>query len=431
MKPKICIFLVLSFISGSYLRAQDYLITFEGSGESTTVSSVIVSNLTQGTEIEMDGSKVLHLVAVLTDVEPISDSKTAGVVFYPNPMKDYTKMLFTLTEPSETIITFYDLSGKKILIEQDFLMAGPHTYKIEGLAGGIYVASVRSGKYFFSGRLVTSGSQGSTAKMVYENQTVPQEMKISSKGINEDIMMQYNDGDLLQFTGISGNYTSIITDTPEESKIIMFNFIECTDGDGNDYPVVETGKGDAKCPKQFWMGANLKTTRYNDKTPVNLVSDENIWSRLGTGAMCWYNNNEDDYKDIYGALYNWYSAGSEKLCPVGWHVPTDHDWTILIYYLDGSSVAGGKLKETGTDHWLSPNTGATNISGFTALPGSYRKEDGLFHTSGDTGLWWSATENDTQAGTAWSRAMFYNNDDVKRTYHNTKSGLSVRCVKDN
>jgi uncharacterized protein (TIGR02145 family) len=141
-----------------------------------------------------------------------------------------------------------------------------------------------------------------------------------------------------------------------------------TDADGNYYNIVTIGT-------QTWMAENLETTKYNDGNNIPNISDNVAWSNLTTPGYCWYNNDDSTYKNLYGALYNWYTVNRGKLCPIGWHVPTDAEWTTLTTYLGGESVAGGRLKETGTMHWVSPNVGAINETGFTALPGSCRDFD--------------------------------------------------------
>ena len=120
------------------------------------------------------------------------------------------------------------------------------------------------------------------------------------------------------------------------------------------------------------MAENLKTTKYRDGTSIPLVTENTAWLNLTTPGYCWYNNDAAHYKSTYGALYNWYvlnagSNGWKNVCPTGWHVPTDAEWTTLTTYLGGESIAGGKLKETGTSHWLSPNTVATNETGLHTL----------------------------------------------------------------
>jgi uncharacterized protein (TIGR02145 family) len=192
------------------------------------------------------------------------------------------------------------------------------------------------------------------------------------------------------------------------------------DMDGNVYYVITIGT-------QIWIEENLKTTRYKDGTNIPLVTDYVAWANLSPG-FCWYNNNEASYKDTYGALYNWYTVNTGKLCPTGWHVPTDADWTTLINYLGGEIVAGGKLKEIGTTHWTTPNTGATNQDGFLALPGGYRDFDGTFFYIGNVGNWWSSSAID--ANSAFNRLIRYNETYVDRGGPTKTLGNSVRCVKD-
>lgn len=197
-----------------------------------------------------------------------------------------------------------------------------------------------------------------------------------------------------------------------------------TDQDGNVYKTVTIGT-------QTWMAENLRTTVYNDGTAIPMVTDNTAWDNLSTEAYCNYNNTSNtDTIATFGRLYNWYAVNSGKLAPKGWHVPTDAEWTQLTTYLGGESVAGGKLKETGTTHWISPNTGATNETGFTALPGGGRGQDGAFGNVGYSGTWWSATGSGSGATYAWHRTMTNDLSDVLRPVNYLKFGFPVRCVKD-
>ena len=195
-----------------------------------------------------------------------------------------------------------------------------------------------------------------------------------------------------------------------------------TDIDGNVYTTVTIGT-------QVWMAENLKTTKYNDGTKIPNVTDNNEWKNLSSAAYCWYNNDINN-GNIYGALYNWHAINTGKLCPAGWHVPTDSEWTELIDYLGGKNVAGGKLKETNTTHWKKPNTGATNETCFTALPGGNHNFNGYFDTIDSYGLWWSVTEYEHLTNNAWYRRIIYNGSNVYRSYGNKDNGFSVRCVRD-
>ena len=205
------------------------------------------------------------------------------------------------------------------------------------------------------------------------------------------------------------------------SGAITKDTTKITDIDGNIYNTVKIGT-------QIWMAENLKVIHLNDGTGIPLVTDAATWNNLPTPGYCWYNNNESTYRDTYGALYNWYTAKTGKLCPSGWHIPSDAEWTILTNYLGGLSVAGGKMKEAGTAHWLSPNTGATNESGFTGLPAGYRdKTTGSFLNIGSYALWWSSTE--IISTDSWGRGLYHLDATVYRYNYYNNHGFSVRCVK--
>jgi uncharacterized protein (TIGR02145 family) len=195
-----------------------------------------------------------------------------------------------------------------------------------------------------------------------------------------------------------------------------------TDIDGNQYTTVIIGT-------QEWMAENLRTNTYANGDPIPNVTDANQWQNLTTGAWAHYNN-DSQYENPYGKLYNWYTvADPRNVCPTGWHVPSDAEWTVLSDYLGGESVAGGKMKSTGTQYWQSPNTDATNESGFSGLPGGYRYINGTFNLIGYYGYWWSSTEYGTFS--AWLRTLDYYIGDVYGNYPSKTDGLSVRCLRDN
>ena len=150
---------------------------------------------------------------------------------------------------------------------------------------------------------------------------------------------------------------------------------------------------------------------------------------MTTPGYCWYNNDEITNKNTYGALYNWYAVNTGKLCPIGWHVPSNADWTTLSNYLGGMDIAGGKLKEFGLIHWNSPNIGATNESGFTLLPSGYRNLSGIFIFLGDYGYWWSSTG--TESNCALYRSLNYNTSKIYTNNLSKIGGFSVLCLRDN
>jgi uncharacterized protein (TIGR02145 family) len=198
-----------------------------------------------------------------------------------------------------------------------------------------------------------------------------------------------------------------------------------TDIDGNVYNTVTIGT-------QVWMKENLKVTHYRNGDIIPLVTDDTLWGFRIKGARCYYNNDSITNAPIYGALYNWYTVvDSSELCPIGWHIPADTEWTKLTTYLGGNSVAGGKLKENGNTHWITPNTGATNISGFTALPCGSRTPypypfDFDYYGIGYFGNWWSSTF-DAYSASAWK--LYYNYDGLYTVDTNKYNGYSVRCIR--
>ena len=194
-----------------------------------------------------------------------------------------------------------------------------------------------------------------------------------------------------------------------------------TDIDGNLYQTVVIGT-------QIWMAENLKTTHYRDGSAIPLITLNTAWNGLTSGAYCAFNNNITNLT-IYGALYNWFAVvDTRNICPTGWHIPTDIEWTTLTSFLGGLNIAGGKMKEIGISHWMSPNNGANNYSGFTALGGSLRDYIGVFGNSGQYGYWWSSTENNTT--TALNRKLFNDNSSIAVGVNYKLDGFSARCIKD-
>ena len=238
--------------------------------------------------------------------------------------------------------------------------------------------------------------------------------------------MQYWDGTqwVMIPVGTPGQVLTLST-----SNVPMWSAPACggiTDADGNIYHAVTIGT-------QTWMVENLKTTRYNDGSAIPLDTNSSTWGNLTTGAYCWYDNDSTN-KTPYGALYNWFAVNTGKLAPTGWHVPTDSEWTVLTTYVDntyygGVDSAGGALESAGTTYWLSPNTGATNSSGFSALPGGRRShfDGGTFNYIGYYGYWWSSMAGGAGSWFSFIGRMYAN---MIQNISSNSFGFSVRCVRD-
>jgi uncharacterized protein (TIGR02145 family) len=249
----------------------------------------------------------------------------------------------------------------------------------------------------------------------------------------------------------------IITPPPGPASTACGSTTSVSDVDGNNYNTVAIGT-------QCWTKENLRVTKYNDGiTPIDfdasggpLGNVSQTWSVRSAGAFTIYDNETSTQTNAtnYGFLYNWYAAAgiitsggspTKNICPLGWHVPTDAEWTILIQTLDPSqlvnsgniltlngsqsTIAGGKLKAKGTTFWSSPNQDATDETGFSALPGGYRQNSGGFNDILYTANFWSATAFD--ATFAWKRYLYYFDGDIYREYNvcEKETGMSVRCLK--
>ena len=191
-----------------------------------------------------------------------------------------------------------------------------------------------------------------------------------------------------------------------------------TDVDGNIYHYVTIGT-------QVWMVENLKTTKYRNGESITILTSDATWSSATGGSFCYYNNDLAN-KDIYGVLYNWHAVSdSRNIAPAGWHIPSDAEFNTLRTYEGGEGAAGAKLKETGFTHWNSPNTGATNESGFTALPGGFRNPDGTFANIGKSTYWYTSTLGSIFGLYNTSTQMYYGFGGSVKV-----GGYSIRCLRD-
>ncbi len=195
-----------------------------------------------------------------------------------------------------------------------------------------------------------------------------------------------------------------------------------TDIDGNVYHTI------TNC-NQTWTKTNLNVSKYRNGDIIPQVTDATQWETLTTGAWCYYNNDPANGV-IYGKLYNWYAISDIRgIAPTGYHIPSDTEWTTLTNCLGGQALSGGKMKETGTIHWISPNTSADNSSDFSGLPGGYNY--GNFNDIGSRGFWWSSSEFITQNESyGFYRALYFNYGATDSSYTFKTTGYSVRCIKD-
>jgi uncharacterized protein (TIGR02145 family) len=394
-------------------QAQDYLLSFAGSGATTEIDTIKVDNLTSGTTVTLNGGDILHLTSAAGIVS--RDIANGALQIYPNPVIGQSMLTFNAPESGNAVICLVDLSGKTVYQKNTLLSRGTNIFLVSGINQGLYFVKVTGKNYSSSTKLVSLSN--------LQNRTVIEDVSSENnipdshlKSVEATVDMPYTNGDQLLFKGISGIYSTIVTDVPVSSKTITFNFAACTDYDGNNYTIVEIGS-------QTWMAENLNVgTRINGSV-----------SQTNNGIIEKYCYDDNDANcAVYGGLYQWlearqYLPQGQGICPTGWHFSTDAEWTTLTNNLGGGSVAGGNMKETGTSHWLSPNTSATNHSGFTAIPGGLSYNGGFGNLTLSARFWTS-----DYFPTSWAicRSLQYNDDKVIDFMGPETIGYSVRCIKD-
>ncbi len=430
------LFMFMFFFQG--INSQDYLITFSGSGQSNTVESVEVKNIDQQETLILSGTDTLHLlhnvgVGHLNSVHE-------NMIIYPNPADHECRLELHQTGPGKVNIEIYDISGRLSMSNSIQLTAGMHAFTISGLKAGIYLVKVKSPKHTYSRRLLSASSFNSMPDIRYDGIVQDSKAARQLKRTSNMVAMQYNEGERLVFKAISGDYAHTKSLVPIKSQDIDFEFIDCIDGDGNHYGVVSIGE-------QIWMAENLKTQK--DAAGNNIT------------RYCYDNNT--DYCSWYGGLYLWSTlmngdgssnsnpSGVQGICPTGWHVPSDAEWTQLVDYVvaqgypnnDVTNGAGNALKSCRQENsplggdcnttvhprWNSNlNHHGFDLFGFAMFPGGFRSTDGNYLYLGVNGYPWSSSENSSMH--AWGRYIYHIYGHIHRNTLYKTGGFSIRCLRD-
>jgi len=420
-----CILSLLIMFSFSIkTEALNYNITFTGN---QPLSSVEVQNLTKGTKITVPSGDVLVLVDVLSGVnQPVGTEN--DIAIYPNPMQEKATVSFFAPKTGTVQLNVFGVDGRNVTSVNSPLLAGYNSFQLS-LAPGAYILKVNGDGYSYAQRVISKGSgiEKPFLSFISHQKATNSQPKKSKSNVTS---MQYSTGDQMLYRGISGNNSTVVTDKLTESKTINFNFVECKDADDNHYSVVTIGT-------QTWMVENLKTTKY--RNGESIPSPAGPWNQLTTGAQTAYDNNAANATK-YGLLYNWFSVNdSRNIAPVGWHVATHDDWSVLADYVHnnpGSSISGAKSLAATTDWAIDASAGAVgnnltlnNSNGFSALPSGYRTNIVLFNEIGRYSYWWSSTTYD--AGHAWGRFMYYDSNGVTGYHFNDMhESYAVRCIRD-
>jgi uncharacterized protein (TIGR02145 family) len=274
------------------------------------------------------------------------------------------------------------------------------------------------------GTLLSELQLNATADVNGSFEYIPSHNTALPEGTNQILKVKFTPSDLSTYNSVSKTVTINVTHGSASTFNATLAYDTVSDSDHNLYKTIQIGT-------QTWMAENLRTTKYRNGDVIPEVTINASWKDLTSGAYCNYENTTDlDKIATQGRLYNWFAVSDVRnLAPKGWHVATDAEWTTLATFLGGATIAGGKVKETGTTHWNTPNAGATNSSGFTALPSGRREySDGTFLNMGYNGFWWTSSPYNPDY--SWYRQMRYDVATIEPANFHKQYGFAVRCVKD-
>ena len=433
---------LLSIFCALDAAGQDYMIDFSGNG--VPVEIVIVENLSTGQSVTLNGSDILHLKGV-TGI--IDYSTLGGMKIYPNPVNsnNYATIEFNPPSPGEAVISVFDLSGRQVARMDSYLENSAQEFRVSNVSRGFYIINITGVDYQLSGKLVSdrnSGGQISIEKVTGNMISDVKEIK-SARHTQGIVVMFYSPGERLKFTAVSDNARTTLTEIPDQSTTLNFELLAVADADDNAYHIVELGD-------QSWIEENLKTTRFSDGSLIPIVTDNTLWSNLTTPGYSWYNNDEETFKDPYGALYNGFTVGAGKVCPEGWHVPTVDEWISMKDYLvvngfnyadNQEAVAKSIASKTGwdvpqpflyqgslipvPDDVVGKNQQNNNSTGFNGFPAGIRGPDGSFSAIGAETVWYSASGTTTAA----DFSIASSSADLQQAYDYRSAGFSIRCIK--
>ena len=440
MKPLRYLPLAFASILPAALAAQ-VVITFEGTrqGDPIPLDSIHVENLTGSGDTTIyypDHELVLDLSTGVRD----HNGDAAPIRSMPNPFGGSTEIMVTSTG-GEMLLAVHDAMGREVAARRVDAPVGLHRFRYGSGMPGLQIVSVEQNGQRRTLRMVAAeGTCNALSELTH--------LGGSGMAKSDRSLFMWQPGDELRYIGYASNdtavFSGVIEHTPVVSTTRTFTFFGVTcpdaptvmDADGNVYPVVRIGE-------QCWMGTNLRTTQYSDGSAISNVTDNSAWLQVGaTGAWSNYENSAA-HGATYGRLYNWYAATDPRgVCPMGWHVPTDAEWKQLESTLGmpadelnsagtrgEAQNVGGMLKSSAV--WNAPNTGATNETGFSGLPGGARGgfDEGTFFNLGTHGEWWTSS-NYGEFNFAVRRQMRHSNGGIGRFGYYKGNGYCIRCLRD-
>ena len=447
--------LALGLIVSAFGQKPTMELTFtaENSGQYVPMDSILIENLTQGGDTTLYAPDTVLVLDYTTGINEIDLSNNSFSISqnYPNPFEVKTTVSLYLPEKENIKIVVRDIIGRELTHYENILNRGNHNFAFYPGKEKYYLLTVTGNQTSQTIKMLNTGSNAANGEKCKIDYTSSNGNASGYKSQRVKNNFGFNLGDELMFTAYAsttiGNLGSgVIFGTPVTNTIYEFNIIgglRCpgmptiTDIDGNTYNTVQIGD-------QCWMAENLKTTTYSSGNPIPNVTDATNWSNLTTGAYVWFDN-DISWKGPYGGLYNWYATiDANGLCPTGWSVPTDDEWSALTDFIGGTgsphgnevkscrqvnSPLGGDCSTSEHPRWNEDNGDwGSDDYGFLGLPGGFRNDYGAFDDIGDYGYWWSSTEFSSDL--AWTRSLIYDYGYVNVVAFNERNGFSVRCLRD-
>ncbi len=337
--------------------AFNYVVGFAGKGASTEVSSVLVQNITKGTSVTVPSGHVLHLTDGLTTVEGMVQENEGGLTVF-SDRSGRADLEFQVPAPGMTSIGLFSPDGRKLASLSAALEAGRFRFNLT-LPEGVCIVRVQGNGFTYATKLVSRGAAGNAARIVSEGgvkDSAPARVQSVSA-----VSMDYSPGDRIIFRATSGTMITLVSEVITADKTIEFNFVPCTDANGNHYATITIGD-------QVWMAENLKATKYADGTDITLRASQAEFLAdpdRRTTPICRYFNDDPATKDIAGLAYKYQTIHHKDLCPEGWHIPDHFEWRTLRDAISLQTLERyNSIRRTGP-YWS--NSGATNASGFSAV----------------------------------------------------------------
>lgn len=454
MKPQILLTcFLLSILGVSLAQKPTLVLSFSANniGQVVPLDSILIENLTQVGDTTLYAPDTLLMLDYITSQHEnaISGEKELTVTQnYPNPMAEQTKVDVYLPESTTISVRINDPVGRILQARSYQLNHGFHTFSMQSGAESVYFLTIDAARQSKTIKLINAPNSGWNSGAVgLEYLGLSEYGKRNLKSVKVQGNFGFNLGDELKFTASTALGEMAITAIPEENQAFTFEYyvtgVPCpdmptlTDIDGNVYNTVLIGN-------QCWMKENLKTTSYNNGTPIPNITEVSAWSALSSSAYVWYDN-DISWKNIYGALYNWYTTvDGNGLCPAGWHVPTNDEWTVLTDYIGGIEAPhGNELKSCRQENsplagdcntsehprWVyNPNNWGTDDYGFAILPGGYRSYNGAFIGMENNTYLWSSS--DYQTTHAFGRSINSSGGGIGEYGGAKRHGFAIRCLRD-